>query len=171
MKQQFLLGTLTTLLCLFQITNLETVFAQGMPQQDNTEQIDISLTDIIGSNQLVRLVPNEQFPGGQLLDTVAKPTINTQVTKTINNLWKMGVTPGTSENDLTVQYELDSLNHLTVSNSKIIVRQIDSVNLRTITDAIETTVVTDDVKFTFDLSGIKASGTYSGDLRITVTQI
>ncbi len=169
MKRQFLISTLTSLLCLFQINNGEIVLAQSAPQQDNTELIDISSTDIIGSSQLIQRVPNGQFPGGSSLDTAPKPTINTEVTKTINNLWKMQVPPGTSENDLTVQYELNSLNHPTVSNSKIRVSQIESVNLRVIQDS--TTVITDDVKFTFDLSEIKASGTYSGDLRITVTGI
>ena len=169
MKQQFLIGTLTTLLSLLRITNLEAVLAQSAPQQDNTEAINITSADIIGSlNPLIQNVSG-QFPGGQSLGN--KPTINTLVTKTITNPWKMEVSPGSSENDFTIEYRLESLNHPTVSNSKIKVLQIESINKRTEMELpSETTVLTDDIQLTLDVSKIRASGEHLGTLEVTVTQ-
>lgn len=163
----FLISTLTTLLSLLQITNFEKVLAQAPLEQDNTEPIDITSADIIGSPYPLIQRVSGQFPGGQSLDTVA----NTQVTKIIRNPWKMQVSPGASESDFTVQYKLESLNHSTVTNSKINVLQIDSINKRTIMNQQdETTVLTDDVQFTLDLSGIRTSGEYLGNLEVTVTE-
>jgi hypothetical protein len=172
MKQYCLLATLTTLLSLFHTYSGEIAIAQTV-QQTNNDAIDISAADIIGSSPFLQQVPNGQFPaGGASLDDAPKPTINTAIKKTVNHLWEVQIPSSISNSSLTVTYQLSSLDHPTISDSKIIVSQIQSISgLQTISDDTVNKIISDNIEFTFDVSNVKASGTYTGNLVVDITGI
>jgi hypothetical protein len=173
MKQSCLLTTLTTILSFFQVYSGEIAIAQTV-QQTNNDSINISVSDIIGISPFIQQVTGGKFPtGGTSLDSATKPTINNVITKTINHLWELQIPLPITNSNLQVQYNLSSLDHSTVSNSKIIVEEIQSMGLTTVSEdtTAGTKIITDDVKFTFDVSNIKASGDYTGNLQVDITGI
>jgi hypothetical protein len=170
MKRQFIIATLTTLFCTFQTNNVGIVHAQTIsstPNQNNEIQIDV--TDITSNPPLIQNI-NGQVTSGGVNGQFTGGSINYQIKKTITNVWKMPVDASKNANDFTIQYELNSLNNLSISNSKISISEIKSINPQIITDGTSS-FLTDDIEFNFDLSQVRGSGNYSGKLTVSVTEI
>ncbi|BAZ65518.1 MAG: hypothetical protein KME28_03820 [Pelatocladus maniniholoensis HA4357-MV3] len=183
MQGQLYIGMATAMLCLYQISNIETVFAAPLEDCSQICAEDIELPAIVSSEVLpnganVRLVTSGGVVrNGSLEQPLPDPIFNTQINRTIENLWRFNVASG-SENDLQVDYQLvsgnnesDKLNHPTYTDSKIAVSitEIQPKVISTDPDT-QTVLVEGGAIFTLNLSDLKVSGEHSGTLTITITE-
>ncbi len=175
MKQQFFIGTAATLLCLYQLSNIDIAYANECTNladgclKINKELLRDILTfkvsDILPSNQTRLIVPS-----GNSLEASSTPTVNQKVSRRVDNLWELEVERG-SENDLEVEYEYEKLTHSALNTSEIQLESVEKINPTFLRDGStpDKVVVGGGAVFHFNLSNIKASGKYSGNLVIKVT--
>lgn len=173
MKRQFCYGTAVSMLCLFQVSHIGIARAECANVADgclkvNSESLQIMFQqiEIVPQGQSVQLVPD-----GTPLGTLPPPPVNTQISRTINDLWQLEVPDG-SQNNLTVDYHYGNLNHSSQGNSVIQLQSIDSIPPTVLGPSSINpgkVVVQGGATFHFNVSNLKASGSYSGNLQITVT--
>ncbi len=175
MKQYFFIGTVATLLCLYQLCNIDIAYANDCTNvadgciKINKESLrDIftfKLSDIVPSNQTLLIVPN-----GNPFDASSTPAVNQNIDRTVENLWELEVESG-SENDLQVEYEYEKLTHSSLNTSEIQLENIEEISPTVLRQGStpDKVVVGGGAIFQFNLSNIKASGRYLGNLVIKVT--
>jgi hypothetical protein len=177
MKRQFCIGIATYILCLFQLGNIGIANAQTQCAnvnitngclKINNNSLQILLQDIVPSQETVQQVSNGNIQGSSL-PTLAgtPPTVNTQISRTINNLWEIEVSEG-SQNDVVVQYSYGTF--YGQSNSVIqILSVIPTEPIVTPSSTPGKVIVQGGAIFNFNFSNTKASGNYSGNLNIKIT--
>lgn len=173
MKRQFCIGTAATMLCLSQLSNMG--IAKAIPTctdvsqgclKINLEALQVTFQEIVPDGQSVQLVPY-----GSPLDSSPPPNINTQISRTIDDLWQLEV-PQNSENNLVVNYQYEDPSNSSGSGSKVRLQNIDKLPIRVIGQSSTNpgkVIVQGGATFNFSLSDIKSSGNYRGNLQITVT--
>ncbi|TBR58363.1 hypothetical protein B4U84_20790 [Westiellopsis prolifica IICB1] len=183
MQGQLYIGMATAMLCLYQISNIETAFAAPLEDCSQVCAENIELPAIVSSEVLpnganLRLVTSGGIVrNGSLEQPLPEPIFNTQINRTIENIWRFNVASG-SENNLQVDYQLvsdnnesDKLNHPTYTDSKIAV-SISKIQPKVIsTDPdTQTVLVEGGAIFSLNLSELKVSGEHSGTLTVTITE-
>lgn len=173
----------TAMLCLYQISNIETAFAAPLEDCSQVCAENIELPAIVSSEVLpnganLRLVTSGGIVrNGSLEQPLPEPIFNTQINRTIENIWRFNVASG-SENNLQVDYQLvsdnnesDKLNHPTYTDSKIAVSitEIQPKVISTDPDT-QTVLVEGGAIFSLNLSELKVSGEHSGTLTVTITE-
>jgi hypothetical protein len=177
MKRQFCIGIAASILCLFQLSNIDKVNAQVGCQnvadgclKINNNALTILLQDIVSSPETVQQTSDANINiQSSSLPTLSgtPPTVETHISRTIKNLWQLEV-PSGSENNLVITYQYGNLSH---QNSSVI--QVQSVTPTDISvvgqgSTSDKVIVQGGATFNLILSNIKASGNYSGDLIIKV---
>lgn len=173
----------TAMLCLYQISNIETAFAAPLEDCSQICAENIELPAIVSSEVLpnganLRLVTSGGIVrNGSLEQPLPDPIFNTQINRTIENIWRFNVASG-SENNLQVDYQLVSdnnesnkLNHPTYTDSKIAV-SISEIQPKVISNDpdTQTVLVEGGAIFSLNLSELKVSGEHSGTLTVTITE-
>ncbi|HEY9799841.1 MAG TPA: hypothetical protein V6D25_05730 [Leptolyngbyaceae cyanobacterium] len=172
MKRQFCIGTAATMLCLSQLSNIGV--AKALPTctdvsqgclKINLEALQIPFKDIVPDGQNVQLVRD-----GSKLGASDLPTISKQINQRIENLWELEV-PQSSVGNLDVKYHYNDLSHSLPNSPAIKLTSIVPIPPFKVRDGSKegTVVVQGGAIFNFDLSNIKASGNYFGNLQIRVT--
>ncbi len=183
MQGQLYIGMATAMLCLYQISNIETAFAAPLEDCSQICAENIELPAIVSSEVLpnganLRLVTSGGIVrNGSLEQPLPDPIFNTQINRTIENIWRFNVASG-SENNLQVDYQLVSdnnesnkLNHPTYTDSKIAV-SISEIQPKVISNDpdTQTVLVEGGAIFSLNLSELKVSGEHSGTLTVTITE-
>ena len=173
MKRQFFISTLAALFCFCHLSNIDKVNAEPSTctdvekgclkiNEDALKDLQIKIIDIAAKTKII-------VPNGTPLESSAIPPITQEVSFTINNLWELKVPKG-AENGLKVEYTYGKLQNPSVNGSEMQLLNIEDGNRTTRESAQEGySIVTGGATLKFDLSNIKASGKYLGNLQIEVT--
>jgi hypothetical protein len=172
MKPQSFIGIVATLFCLCHLGNIDKVHANRTCTnvEDSCLKInEAALKDLKIKISDIALNTKTIVTDGTPLASSPTPTVKDRVSFRVDNLWELKVPQG-SENGLQVDYIYDSLHNTNVSQSEMPLEKIEKLDIST-KPSTESgyIIVTGGGIFTFDLSKIKASGNYLGNLQIKVT--
>jgi hypothetical protein len=174
MKRQSFIGIVTTLFFLCQLGNIDKVHALPSTCTDvetgclkineaALKDLKIKIDDI--TQQDTKII----VPSGTSLESSPTPAVNQEISFSIPDLWELKVPKG-SDNGLEVEYT--TIDNPNVAGSEMQIVKIEKLAITTresISDSANSIIVTGGGKVTFNLSNIKASGNYLGNLQIKVT--
>ncbi|MEA5573895.1 hypothetical protein [Calothrix sp. UHCC 0171] len=175
MKREYFISIVATLLCLVQIGNIHKVNAAPVQcadvedgclkiNKDALKDLKIKINDIVADGKTKLIVPD-----GTPLQSSPIPVINQIITFRVENLWELKI-PENNQAGLTVDYIYDKLQSANVGTSEIQLVAIDGQTISTRSSSQEGyIIVTGGGTLKFDVSNIKASGNYLGNLQIRVT--
>lgn len=178
MKRQFYIGIAASVFCIFQLSNINKAIADSECKnvadgclKINNNALTILLQDIVTDQATVQQNSDATInikSSSLQSQPRSQPTVNPYISRTINNLWQLEVPKGT-EQHLNVTYEYVNLSNQ--SNSVIQVQSIAPTDISVIGtgSTSDKVIVQGGAKFNFNLSSIKASGNYLGNLIIKVT--
>jgi hypothetical protein len=176
MKRQSFIGIATTLFCLCQLGNIDKVHAvtnvcTGMKDVEDgclkinetaLKNLQIEISQIVSNTNTKLIVPD-----GTPLDSSPTPIVNSDVSFKIDNLWELKVPLG-SQGNLQVEYNTLQKPNLTGSEMLVNIQKLITTREST-SDPTNFIIVRGGVTITFNLSNIKVSGNYLGNLQIEVT--
>jgi hypothetical protein len=180
MKRQFYIGIAASILCLSQLSNIDTAQAQLNCQnvangclKINTQalQMIVNVSEIESQNT-VQKVGEGSLPNLQPLTGSSFAPPNTEIIRTTDHLWQLEVEEG-SENNFTADYVCSNFTHPAQNSPSIETVSIQSTGITPVGPSSSNpgkVVIQGAAKFTFDLSNTKASGNYSCDLQINVIE-
>lgn len=180
MKRQFYLGIAASILCLSQLTNIDTAQAQLNCQNvtDGCLKINptalpiiVNISDIDSQNTVQKVGEGNLTTLEPLTGSSFTPP-NKQITKTIDHLWQLEV-PSGSENNFTANYGCSNFTHPGQSSPSIETVSIQSTGITPIGPSslnAGQVVIQGGATFTFDLTNTKASGNHSCNLQISVIE-
>ena len=173
MKRQFCIGTAATMLCLSQLSNMG--IAKALPTctdvsqgclKINLDALQVTFQEIVPDGQTVQLVRD-----GSPLGSSPPPNINTQISRTVEDLWQLEI-PQNSTDNVQVDYQYEDPSNSSRSGAKVKLQNIQKLPIRVIGPSSINpgkVIVQGGATFNFSLSDIKSSGNYRGNLQITVT--
>ncbi|MBE9006625.1 hypothetical protein IQ259_16520 [Fortiea sp. LEGE XX443] len=185
MKRQFYLGIAASILCLSQLSNIDTAQAQACQESqtvaDGCLKINTqALQDFMNLNDIVPQELVQQSEVGQLtgltgssltpsLDKGSLLTAPKEIIRELKDLWQLEV-PSTS--NFTANYQCSNLTHSSQTSSSIQVLNIEPTPITVVGpgSAPDTSIIEGGATFTFDLSNTKASGNHSCNLQINVIE-
>jgi hypothetical protein len=171
MKRQFFINTLAVLFCCCYLSNIKKVNAEPSTctnvedgclkiNEMELKKLQIEIINIVANTKTI-------VPSGTPLESSTILPINQEVSFTIDNLWELKVPKG-GENGLNVEYS--NLQNPNLNSSEMQLSIIKKAEITT-RDSTEEGyyIVTGGATLKFNLSTIKASGNYLGNLRVEVT--
>jgi len=185
MKRQFYLGIAASILCLSQLSNIDTAQARRCEEYETVadgclKTNTTALQDFMNFNDIVpqNLVQQDQvgqltgLTGSSLTPSLNKGSLLTapkEITRELKDLWQLEV-PSTS--NFTATYECSNLTHSSQTSSSIQVVDIQPTPITVIGpgSAPDTSIIQGGATFIFDLSNTKASGNHSCSLQISVIE-
>lgn len=176
MQRRYCLGITTIILALYQICTAGIASANPTCTSTNdgcivieNEVLEISQEDIVPDGRTVNLSGNGVI-GETSLNTSNPFLVNTQISKTINNLWQFQI-DSNNLNSLQVQYT-PSGNFSLTQGSSVITVDIDPLAPIVIGEGAtpDRVIVQGGATFTLDLSQVTKSGIHSGILQLTITE-
>ncbi|MBD2446739.1 hypothetical protein H6G76_06070 [Nostoc sp. FACHB-152] len=169
MKLQVCLGIASALLCMFQLSNVGSAKAQIVC--GSSESVTDGCLKI--TNEPLQ-IPLSEIVEGQVVQIVGSfgstpPNLHKEINRTIT--WEVEVTEG-SENNLSVTYEFPNVINTHQPSSEIPVELVHETkpSFKGNSSNSGKVIVQGSATFKFNLSAIKASGSYLGNLIIRVTE-
>ncbi|MBD2344524.1 hypothetical protein [Anabaena subtropica] len=176
MQRQYFLSITTILLALYQICTMGIASANPTCTSTNNgcivienELLEISQEDIVPDGRTVNLNGNGVI--GETSLSTSNPFLgNTQISKTINNLWQFQI-DSENLNNLQVQYT-PSQDFLLTQGSSVIRVNIDPLTPIAIGEGStpDRVIIQGGATFSLDLSEVTRAGIHSGSLQLTVTE-